>query len=70
VGPAGLEFGSEEGGDRLAVAPGKCLLDLSMRDRLAAAVAPPPFFPWRGMPVDRGIDSAALPVGTPQTSAR
>src|SRR5438132_862023 len=36
MGPAGLEPAGEKAGDRLAVASGKRLLDLPMRDRLAA----------------------------------
>src|SRR6266700_5973378 len=62
VGAAGFEPAGEEGTDGLAVAPLEALLDLPMRDRLAATLADRHLLPGARVAVDGCVDRAALPV--------
>jgi hypothetical protein len=62
MGAPGLELAGELRRDRLAVAADEGFLNLPVGDGLAAALAHRHFLPRIGMPVDRGIDAAALPV--------
>src|ERR1700722_20164489 len=65
MGAAGLEFARKKGSHRLAVGAIEAFDDFPMGDGVAASFTDRHFFPRVRMPVDRGIDRAALPVRHP-----